>query len=559
MSKMNHATPQETIWGPNVAVDFSLQTYVEKLGEVLGVSLSNYSPGNIDVMFEDTPSPIREKAVRYLFEEILSKYDDGLSSDGKYEKCMQRFFEAEALCKETNARFQQRDFLFQGTTSPEFSVSRALWLAKRKMEWLLGEYSDDAVKDGFGFGPGATTRLPRLQSDLANKLGGIPHATSTAASFVRDILPNYPMWGRALLREGAYCEIVVGNRVVSVPKNYKTDRAIAIEPDWNMFLQKGIGGHIRQQLRRVGIELSDQSNNAFLAGLGSLYGDLATIDLSMASDCMSYELVRFLCPPDWFDALEQCRSPVGELPSNRFVIYEKFSSMGNGATFELETAIFWSLMSSVVELMQLEDSRVLVYGDDIVVPTEAAPNALETLRAAGFLPNQSKTFWEGPFRESCGSHFYEGLEITPIYVKEAVDRLDRLFLLHNNTCRLLERLEPFVQVTPEAVVEFLNWIRSHAPEAWKKPRLPRLDVGDGAFYGSFEECTPRVFGSWSGWSIKTLQARPVVEKKLFRGNLLKMFWQLHTRGNEGFMPIGDPRFSAGPLFVAWRPDRKSVV
>jgi hypothetical protein len=281
---------------------------------------------------------------------------------------------------------------------------------------------------------------------------------------------------------------------------------IAIEPDWNMFLQKGIGGAIREKLRRVGINLEDQSNNQLLAGLGSLYGDLATIDLSMASDCMSYELVRFLLPPDWFDALEQCRSQCGVLPSGSVVIYEKFSSMGNGATFDLETLIFWALSAAVIDLMELEDRRLLVYGDDIIVPTAAFQNVCDVLEMSGFRPNRKKSFGAGPFRESCGSHFHEGDDVTPIYIREAVTRLDRLFLLHNNTCRLLDRMGQFVSASPQQIEEFLEWMRSHAPSEWKKPRLPRLDIGDGAFFGIFEECAPRkAKKGYDGWRINVLR------------------------------------------------------
>jgi hypothetical protein len=87
--------------------------------------------------------------------------------------------------------------------------------------------------------------------------------------------------------------MVSGNNVDWVPKNYKTDRTIAIEPDWNMFLQKGLGGLLRRRLRRVGQDLNDQSTNRFCAAVGSIDGSLATLDMSMASDTVAYRLVEF--------------------------------------------------------------------------------------------------------------------------------------------------------------------------------------------------------------------------------------------------------------------------
>ncbi len=511
---------------PNATVRFSLHQFTRRLGHLFGLQPEWKGPGPISVERSGHHSPRGDRALSYLFEEIFSKFDDGVQSSSKDDVCVQRFFESERLCTETNARFKDRHFLFQGNLSPDFSVSRAIWLAQRKVEWLLGEYDDREARGGMGFGPGASTRLPRRSCDIAYKFGGIPQGTLATIPLVEDVLRDMPNWYGQFCLYGSFIEVVEGNKIVSVPKNYKTNRMIAIEPDWNMFLQKGIGAIIRSKLRRVGVDLNDQSNNAFCAGLGSLYGDLATIDLSMASDCVSYELVRFMLPADWFDALEQCRSPVGVLASGEVVKFQKFSSMGNGYTFELESLIFWALCSSVVDLMQLKDRRVLVYGDDLIVPTAAAQNVCDVLAACGFVPNEKKTFVEGPFRESCGSHFLDGHDVTPIYIRESVKRLDRLFLLHNNCARLLERFCPFVLATPEEVSEFLTWIRSHAPEQWQQPRLPRLDIGDGAFYGCFSSSTPkRLSRGWEGWRIKTLQSRAVVDPVNPKGDvLLKGLW-----------------------------------
>ena len=499
---------------PNVAVRLSLPEYTEKLAALFSAHAEFRGPGPIGATAgAGHPSGKLGFAVGYLFEELFSKFDDQRASKLKEQTCLKRFYDAEELCRDTNWRFKERRFLYVDTTKSAYTPAKALWLARRKIEKLLGDYSDSEILPHCGFGPGASTRVKRSEAHLAVKLAGIPHATLEASSFARDILSGFPAWEARFRSKGAFCQVVAGNKLVTVPKNYKTDRMIAIEPDWNLFLQKGIGGAIRRRLRKVGIELTDQSNNAFCAGLGSLYGDLATIDLSMASDCVAFELVRFLLPPDWFDALEQCRSQCGVLLLGRretHIVYEKFSSMGNGYTFELETLIFWALCSAVIDLMGLKDRRCLVYGDDIVVPTACYAQVLDVLTLAGFKPNPDKSFGEGPFRESCGSSYHDGTDVTPIYVREAVKHLDRLFLLHNNTCRLLLRYEDFVTASPEMVRDFLQWIRGHAPEKWQKPRLNRLDVGDGAFFGSFEECRPQMRRSrnqFDGWRVKTLQAR----------------------------------------------------
>lgn len=490
---------------PNAKVRFSLSEYTSSLFGLFGYTGTFQGPGPVEIRggCDGGPAPA-SFPVTYLASEIFSKLDMGGDKLEKALSCRKKFDSAEALCADTNYRFLKREFLYQGTTTPGYTPAQALWRAREKLNKLLEGFSVDAVLEHVGHGPGATTRLKRSEAHLSKKIGGSPHSTKEASTFLPPLWEDCPGWAASFAERPTH-EIVYGNKLVTVPKDWKQDRMIAIEPEWNMFFQKGIGGWIRSRLRRVGIELSDQSNNQLLAGLGSLYGTLATIDLSMASDCMSYELVRFLCPPDVFDALASVRARVGSFASGEVVYYQKFSSMGNGATFDLETAIFWSLASAVIDLMGLEDRRLLVYGDDIIVPTACYTEVLDVLRVAGFVPNAKKSFGDGPFRESCGSHFYLGTDVTPIYVREAVNRLDRLFLLHNNTCRLLVRYWDFIQY-PEQVAPFLEWIRGHAPSNWRRPRLPDDSSGDGAFIGSFEECTPRrAKKGYNGWRVRTLQ------------------------------------------------------
>lgn len=265
------------------------------------------------------------------------------------------------------------------------------------------------------------------------------------------------------------------------------------------------------------IDLDNQEVNRLLALIGSIDGTLATLDLSMASDTVAYRLVEFLLRPDWFQALSSVRSEVGFYKANpkarqeTAVFYEKFSSMGNGFTFELETLIFWGILRAVSELAGETDHRLYVYGDDIVVPTPLAGHAMYYLKAAGFHINPDKSFSSGPFRESCGGHYFQGNDVTPFYVREPVDNLDRLFLLHNNVYRWFSQLPGICD--PKAVRDLLGWVRSFAPPKWRRPRLMGLDVGDGAFIGSFDEVCPRAVGKfskfrgWEGWRAEVLAYR----------------------------------------------------
>jgi hypothetical protein len=222
---------------------------------------------------------------------------------------------------------------------------------------------------------------------------------------------------------------IVYSRVAFVPKTAKTDRSIAIEPVLNSMLQLGIGDYMADRLKRVGCDITDQSRNQQLARVGSLTGALATLDLSSASDTVSVELVRSLLSPEWFDLLSYFRTSTVRMDDGSLHRLEKFSSMGNGFTFPLETLIFWALASSASEGVE-DDPLTVAYGDDIIVSVAAVPRVCEILHVCGFSVNMEKSFWSGPFRESCGADYYLGTNVRPVFVKNRLSGAD-VFRLHN--------------------------------------------------------------------------------------------------------------------------------
>nr|UJQ85331.1 MAG: hypothetical protein 3 [Leviviridae sp.] len=447
-------------------------------------------------------------AIDYLAAEVFSKYDDEKSSTSKDQVAWQRFQSAEDICHTTNKRF--KDLVDSKVFFKSSSVRSILYTASRKITGLLGSFCWDEASMYFGHGPGGTTRLPRSRGHKVYKYSGRPETTiGNAALGSAAIMQKAPLWTEGLeFRENSgYCDIVPGNRIITVPKNYKTNRVIAIEPCMNVYVQKGIGGVIRRRLRRVGVDLTDQSKNQRLARVGSLSGLLATVDLSMASDTLSIELVRHLLPPDWFSAMEQCRSLKGLLPTGDTIVYSKFSSMGNGFTFELESLIFWALSLTVVEHLKLTDHRIAIYGDDIIVPVAAVPLLKSTLEFCGFNYNLKKTHVDGRFRESCGKHYLNGCDVTPFFIRREVKSLSDLFLLHNNLRRWAIRTDQDLD-TRLNVYEAMVLLRKIAPCSWRRPRIPD-GMGDGAFIGSFDECTPTLSNElrnrgFEGFSVKLL-------------------------------------------------------
>jgi hypothetical protein len=189
---------------------------------------------------------------------------------------------------------------------------------------------------------------------------------------------------------------------------------------------------------------TQQDYHRNLARLGSLTGAVATLDLSNASDTVSSNLVKLLLPRDWYDLVDRLRSS-HTLVKGKWVKLEKFSSMGNGYTFELETLIFFTLCETVSEMVTVNEDAytpgltISVFGDDIIIPTSISSAATAALNFFGFTLNSSKSFVSGKFRESCGGDFFAGHDVRPHFQKEVCDEPHRLISLANGLRRFGRR------------------------------------------------------------------------------------------------------------------------
>jgi len=295
--------------------------------------------------------------------------------------------------------------------------------------------------------------------------------------------------------------VVRGNEIVFVPKNAKTHRIIAKEPTVNSYLQKGFGSEIRRLLRwKAGIDLKDQTVNQRLAREGSSNGSLATIDLSGASDTISQELVRYLLPERWFSLLDAIRSKQGYLrKEKRWIYYHKFSSMGNACTFELESLIFWALCKACLEIGG-QGQTLNVYGDDIIVPTEHYESVSAVISFAGFRVNSSKSFFEGPFRESCGKDYFSGIDVRPVFLKENISNVESIFKLANSIRRYSHR-RSFNYGCDSRFLAAWQYLYGRVHPRFREFRIPE-GVGDSGFVSNWDEARPslkRPSGRREGW------------------------------------------------------------
>jgi hypothetical protein len=478
----------------------------------------------------------------YLVAELMSKFPEWDLGIDRVAVAISKFRESEQVCSETNSRLTRA----YGTASTTVSASSMLYSMRRKIERLLGPFSWDEAERHFGFGPGSTTSLRRTCGDAYFKLGASrPHVTRESMVLAFCAVLRRPRWFASLaglpsdisdtqFRQAAefytpydLFEIVPGNHVTTVPKNAKTDRVIAKEPDLNMFLQKGLGGVIRRRLKRVGVDLDDQTLNQRLAESGSRDGTLATIDLSSASDTVALQLVREVMPPDWFAAIELCRSPKGILPSGDVITYQKVSSMGNGFTFELESLIFWALISTVLDYSSESDRRIAVYGDDLIIPVSIYEPVVNLLSYCGFSVNEKKSFATGQFRESCGKHYFSGFDVTPFYIRKSVENPQRIIWLANSVRRHARKgmawgLDARFAPLHAALV-------SKLPSFWRSPRIPD-NLGDIALIGDFDECAPkRAPHQFEGWKCMGVVERSSTFLADDSPMLLKALYELDRR------------------------------
>ena len=368
-------------------------------------------------------------ALTYLREEFVSKYCDEALTPASVRRfsAVQKFLECEQVNAETNHWFRTFDPGYN--ILPRVPMSRFLRFARRLIRDVLGPIRDELVLGSFS--GGASTSRRRTLSNPARKFDGKADSTEEAVKYLDALHHCAP-----LLREyKIFSEIslVEGSVLFTVPKKTDIDRCACKEPDINMFLQKGVGRHIRRRLLRFGIDLNDQSINRGLALKGSIDGSLATLDLSSASDRISIEVVRALLPTDWFEYLNDIRSQSVEI-DGRYHRMEMFSSMGNGFTFELESLIFFALMRAVAYFEGIP-GVISIYGDDIIIPVGMYDLACFVLRGFGFSVNETKSHASGPFRESCGGHYHNGIDITPFYVKRRPTRLTDVIRVANQLRR----------------------------------------------------------------------------------------------------------------------------
>jgi len=470
----------------------------------------------------------------------------------------EKFFEAEGACRATNARL--RSFV-AGANCATAPVRAILMMAAEEIQRILGT-SVDAREWLYAcrFGPGAFNHSKaRGLTSLYDKLQVRPSVSHDMVRLGALLVMSQPQWARSVtdseidgfwpIVKEADMDLVPGNKVAFVPKTAVTDRTIAIEPLLNVYAQLGIGRMLRRRLlRRASLDLDLQEPNQELARQGSIDGSLATVDLSSASDTVARELVRFLVPDSWYEVMDITRSKVGYL-DGKWLRYEKFSSMGNGFTFELETLIFLSLALSCVRHLELDETNVRVYGDDIIVPVDAYDLLVDVLTFCGFSCNEKKSFKSGPFRESCGKDWFNGYDVRPFFQKENLDEIQHLFRLANGIRGLANRRNSHFGCDLRLLKPWTTTMRAVPRSVALHCRVPcHAGDSDGIKSNWDESQTSSLvisnYNGWEGVSGLRFQATPL--QVLSPTNLLGVIAEMLYRLKDGDTQLKDDSVSSPP-------------
>lgn len=235
------------------------------------------------------------------------------------------------------------------------------------------------------------------------------------------------------------------SRLMFVPKDYKSVRTICMEPTTYMWGQQAVLNAMVSGIERSRlfdyIQINSQEKNRVQALYSSEDILSSTLDLSAASDRVTWELVRgiFKSVPKLLGLLDATRTKLVETPTGDVVEVYKFAPMGSAVCFPTQSVIFALCATLVNHLHTIgvtissylangkrqvkrfvywPEETTCVYGDDIIIRDSQTSEMITLLQRLGFVVNTKKSFYgDSAVRESCGIYALEGKDITPTLFK----------------------------------------------------------------------------------------------------------------------------------------------
>jgi hypothetical protein len=338
-------------------------------------------------------------------------------------------------------------------------LQRARKIARR----ILGKCPGDEVIEQVQFGRKSSLGCPLASAYLDVKLsdkGAFTGTSATSKVFIEQVLPGDSILSRILKNHDLKS---LGKQLatrflnlVEVPKTWKLYRLITPLTLLGLFFSYGFGRVVTARLKDAGLDISKlQDVHRDLVKGFSVTRSHATADLSVASDSITSELLNRVLPRPWYVGLKKTFIRSLKVGDRQFSTASVLP-MGNGATFPVETLVFYCIIKAIGELTDT-DGIYSVYGDDLIYPTSLHNYVQGIFPQLHLVLNEEKTFTIHPFRESCGSDFYRGQDVRPYFLKGDAENLTRvryeafLYKVYNG---LVARWDPL------EIRETLTWILS---------------------------------------------------------------------------------------------------
>jgi len=224
-------------------------------------------------------------------------------------------------------------------------------------------------------------------------------------------------------------------KMIAVPKTSRKARLIGKMHTDFVYLQSCIASGIRKKMVSTPFYASifpmlDQTIPSNSAVAASYNGEWATVDLSAASDYVSWDLVKLLVPEEFSLLLGDLRAQTVVINRNgtleRHATYS-YGQMGDGTTFVILSlvcaALSYAAICSHRDFIPEPKFPLINYGDDLQFPTLYAPVVIDVLEQFGLKVNASKSYtsFPGYFRESCDGWGAYGYPVKPTWIKHVPD------------------------------------------------------------------------------------------------------------------------------------------
>lgn len=315
---------------------------------------------------------------------------------------------------------------------------------------------------------GATLLNQGKWSSPESKLATLQHTAFTHHVFGDEWMP----WEKPVRSR---CDIVL--EVITVPKDAVKKRLVCPDDTTHIFYQAGIADGMEECFNNNpswGIHLRNQEISRHSCLVGTIRRDRATIDLSEASDRVSWRLVKSLTfGTPLYRYLAATRAEHYCFRGEDVILpFSSFAPMGSRTCFPMESYIF-SVVCRYARMMCHSQKPFQVYGDDLIVSEEIFQCVIDVLEDLGMVVNEDKTFPPGSlFLESCGMEAYSGLNVTPVRFPRFYDvvTLRRANILKGKR----KNRELSGSTSYASAVEFSNalWCEFHDASQYVRQEIP---------------------------------------------------------------------------------------